>query len=45
MALPVSPEPDVPDLPTQLEQLFSAVWEAEEWWRFDDRLDLSSNGW
>lgn len=30
-----------PDLGTQLEDLFTAVWEAEENWRFDDRLELA----
>lgn len=32
-------DPRVPDLHSQLEGLFDAVWEAEENWRFDDRLD------
>ena len=31
---------DRPDLHTQLEELVTAVWQAEENWRFDDRLDL-----
>lgn len=30
-----------PDLQTQLEGLFDAVWEAEANWRFDDRLDTA----
>jgi hypothetical protein len=29
------------DLPSQLEDLLSAVRSAEENWRFDDRLDLA----
>ena len=29
-----------PDLHSQFEALLDAVWEAEENWRFDDRLDL-----
>lgn len=29
------------DIGSQLEELFAAVWHAEENWRFDDRLDLS----
>lgn len=31
-----------PDLATQLEDLIRTVWESEENWRFDDRLDLAS---
>ena len=34
--------PAPPDLATQLEDLIRAVWESEENWRFDDRLDLAS---
>jgi hypothetical protein len=34
--------PPPPDLATQLEDLISTVWESEENWRFDDRLDLAS---
>ena len=30
------------DLPSQLEELLSAVRSAEENWRFDDRLDLAT---
>jgi hypothetical protein len=30
-----------PDLQTQLEDLFAAVWDAEEEWRLDDRIDLA----
>jgi len=30
-----------PDLQTQLEELFGAVWDAEEEWRLDDRIDLA----
>lgn len=30
------------DLPSQLEELLHAVWEAEANWDFDDRLDLAS---
>jgi hypothetical protein len=30
-----------PDLQTQLEELLSAVWEAEDEWRLDDRIDLA----
>ena len=29
------------DLQTQLEELFNAVWIAEEDWRLDDRIDLA----
>lgn len=29
----------VPDLQSQLEAIFDAVWAAEANWRFDDRLD------
>jgi len=29
------------DLHTQFEELLSAVWSAEENWRFDDRLDMA----
>ena len=31
----------IPDLHSQFEALLDAVWEAEENWRFDDRLDLA----
>jgi len=30
-----------PDLQTQFEDLLSAVWEAEEEWKLDDRIDLA----
>ena len=30
-----------PDLQSQLEDLLSAVWTAEEEWRLDDRIDLA----
>jgi hypothetical protein len=30
------------DLPSQLEEILSAVRSAEENWRFDDRLDLAT---
>jgi len=30
-----------PDLQSQLEDLLSAVWAAEEEWRLDDRIDLA----
>ncbi len=29
------------ELHTELEELLSAVWQAEANWRFDDRLDMS----
>jgi hypothetical protein len=32
---------DAGDLQSQLEDLLSAVWNAEANWRFDDRLDLA----
>ncbi|MGH7902695.1 MAG: hypothetical protein ACREPA_01035 [Candidatus Dormibacteraceae bacterium] len=32
----------IPDLPSQLELLLSAVWAAERNWRFDDRLELAA---
>lgn len=32
---------ELPDLASQLEGLFDAVWTAEANWRFDDRLDLA----
>ncbi len=32
---------ETPDLATQLEAILDAVWEAEDNWRFDDRLDLA----
>lgn len=32
---------DAGDLQSQLEDLLSAVWDAEANWRFDDRLDLA----
>ena len=35
--------PAPPDLATQLEDLIRTVWESEENWRFDDRLDLASD--
>jgi len=40
---PTAAMPSVPsiDLHTQLEELISAVWQAEANWRFDDRLDMS----
>ncbi len=31
----------MPDLQTQLEELFDSVWQAEAGWRFDDRIDLA----
>jgi hypothetical protein len=34
-------DPEVPDLHSQLEALFATVWDAEENWRFDDRIDLA----
>jgi hypothetical protein len=30
-----------PDLQTQLEDLLSAVWAAEEEWKLDDRIDMA----
>ena len=33
---------DALDLPSQMEELLSAVRSAEENWRFDDRLDLAT---
>ena len=33
----------VPDLHSQFEALLDAVWDAEENWRFDDRLDQALN--
>jgi len=30
-----------PDLPAQLESLFHMVWQCEEGWRLDDRIDLA----
>ena len=33
---------DALDLPSQLEELLSAVRSAEANWRFDDRLDLAT---
>jgi len=32
---------DTPDLQSQLEALFHTVWDAEENWRLDDRIDLA----
>lgn len=32
---------DTPDLQSQLEALFHTVWNAEENWRLDDRIDLA----
>jgi hypothetical protein len=32
---------DAPDLQSQLEALFHTVWEAEDNWQFDDRIDLA----
>jgi hypothetical protein len=34
--------PAPPDLATQFEDLIGTVWESEDNWRFDDRLDLAS---
>ena len=31
----------VPDLQSQLEALLHMVWDAEENWRLDDRIDLA----
>jgi len=30
-----------PDLPAQLESLLHVVWQCEEEWRLDDRIDLA----
>lgn len=35
--VPVQP----PDLPAQLESLLHLVWQCEEEWRLDDRIDLA----
>jgi hypothetical protein len=35
------PASDTPDLQSQLEALFHAVWNAEDNWRLDDRIDLA----
>ena len=32
---------DAPDLQSQLEALLGTVWDAEENWRLDDRIDLA----
>ncbi|MGH7881580.1 MAG: hypothetical protein ACREN8_01535 [Candidatus Dormibacteraceae bacterium] len=32
---------ETPDLQTQLEAIFDAVWQSEAEWRLDDRIDLS----
>lgn len=32
---------DLPDLHSQLEDLWNAVWAAEKEWRLDDRLSLA----
>jgi hypothetical protein len=32
---------DTTDLPAQLESLFHVVWQCEEEWRLDDRIDLA----
>jgi hypothetical protein len=32
---------DEPDLQSQLEALLDSVWDAEENWRLDDRIDLA----
>jgi hypothetical protein len=32
---------EVPDLQTQLEGIFNAVWASEAEWRLDDRITLS----
>lgn len=37
----IAPEGDAPDLQSQLEALFHAVWNAERNWRLDDRIDLA----
>jgi hypothetical protein len=31
----------LPDLQTQFEEIFVAVWRAEANWAFDDRLDMA----
>ena len=36
-----TPGVELADLPSQFEDLLSAVWGAEANWRFDDRLDLA----
>ena len=39
---PSKPRKDeTPDLQTQLEGIFNAVWLSEAEWRFDDRIALS----
>jgi len=37
----IASEGDAPDLQSQLEALFHAVWNAERNWRLDDRIDLA----
>jgi len=32
---------DEPDLQSQLESILDSVWDAEENWRLDDRIDLA----
>jgi hypothetical protein len=32
---------ETPDLQSQLEALLHSVWDAEENWRLDDRIDLA----
>ena len=32
---------ETPDLPAQLESLLHMVWQCEEEWRLDDRIDLA----
>ncbi len=39
---PAGATPDAShDLQTQFEAILDAVWEAEDNWRFDDRLDMA----
>jgi hypothetical protein len=33
--------PSLPDLQTQLEDLFHAVWNQEKMWRTEDRIDAA----
>ncbi len=43
-AQPAQPGPllaGAPDLHTQLEAIFDAVWKGEADWRFNDRLDMA----
>jgi hypothetical protein len=36
-----APANETPDLQSQLEALFHTVWNAEDNWRLDDRIDLA----